>query len=211
MSQVTSAAPPTAVGRRERKKQETRRALKRAALRLALEHGVERLTVEEITAAADVSPRTFFNYFACKEDALIAQTDAVNAELHAGILARPTDEAPLTALHAAVAESEILRDAHANRDQALERQRLVHAHPTLRARQVSQTVALENAVAEAMAQRLQIDPDDPTARLLGVLASGTLRVALRRWAAEGTRLETLVDDAFARLPALLDIPLPGND
>jgi len=54
---------PATVGRRDRKKAETREALRWAALRLALEHGYEQLTVEAITEAADVSVRTFFNYF----------------------------------------------------------------------------------------------------------------------------------------------------
>lgn len=49
------------LGRRERKKLETRRTIRQAALTLALEEGVDKLTVEAITEAADVSPRTFFN------------------------------------------------------------------------------------------------------------------------------------------------------
>ena len=58
-------------GLRERKKRATREALHDAALRLTLEHGLEHLTVEEISAAAEVSPRTFFNYFPGKEQAIV--------------------------------------------------------------------------------------------------------------------------------------------
>ncbi|MDR0345295.1 MAG: TetR/AcrR family transcriptional regulator, partial [Nocardiopsaceae bacterium] len=58
-------------GLRERKKQATRRALHDAALQLALERGLEHLTVEEISATADVSARTFFNYFPGKEEAIL--------------------------------------------------------------------------------------------------------------------------------------------
>ena len=63
---------PVEVGRRERKKQATRAALSGAAVRLSLEHGVEHVTVEQIADDADVSLRTFFNYFSSKEEAVVA-------------------------------------------------------------------------------------------------------------------------------------------
>ena len=63
----------TEVGRRERKKAETRAALAQAAMRLALEHGVANVTADMIAEAADVAPRTFRNYFAGKEEAIVAE------------------------------------------------------------------------------------------------------------------------------------------
>src|SRR4249919_1635786 len=59
-------------GLRERKKAETRTAIGQAALRLALKRGLEAVTADDIAAAANVSVRTFHNYFGTKEDALVA-------------------------------------------------------------------------------------------------------------------------------------------
>lgn len=73
--QTTSTAPTLPAerrsGLRERKKAERRLALVDAAHRLVEEHGFEHVTVEDIAAAAGVSPRTFFNYFETKDDAIV--------------------------------------------------------------------------------------------------------------------------------------------
>src|SRR5437764_11317663 len=67
---TTSPAGETHASLRERKKLATRRALRRAAFDLVTERGFAHVTVEDIAKAADVSPRTFFNYFPSKEAAL---------------------------------------------------------------------------------------------------------------------------------------------
>src|SRR3954466_6445048 len=96
--------PTTAsLGRRERKKLQTHQALATAARELALAGGLEGLTVEDIADAADVSVRTFFNYFSCKEGARAGGEPAVLEELGAELEERPADESPLEALKAVLA------------------------------------------------------------------------------------------------------------
>src|SRR5262245_64576986 len=85
-------------GLRERKKAETRRALSSAALRLAEEHGPDGMTVEAVAEAAGVSPRTFFNYFSSKEDAIMGVNPTDSSDLLADLLARPEDEPALDSL-----------------------------------------------------------------------------------------------------------------
>src|SRR5271154_6346541 len=85
-------------GRRDRKKQATRRALRFAALELVAERGFAHVTVEDISEAADVATRTFFNYFPTKESAVIGADPERIEELQANLLARPPAESPLQAL-----------------------------------------------------------------------------------------------------------------
>lgn len=203
-------APMTAspLGRRERKKHDTRRMLRHAALTLAIEHGVEAVTVEQITDAADVSERTFFNHFERKEDALLPETEMVGAELREAILSRPADEPVLQTLRFAIGQSQLVRDAHLHRDRALARQRLIHDDPGLLARQLAQAHDFETSLVEALAARRGTDPDDDLgAQLLAALFGGVVRIALRQWASDGGRLDDLIDRALTRLGAELDTPL----
>src|SRR3954464_5075388 len=96
------AAPPS--GRRERKKQATREALIDAAFKLFGEKGFEATTVEEIADAVDVSSRTFFRYFASKEDVALSFQEDQNEAGLAMLAARPREEPVVTALRRAVVE-----------------------------------------------------------------------------------------------------------
>src|SRR4051794_41797661 len=93
------------LGLRERKKRATRQALHGAALRLVAERGFDDVPIEDIAAAADVSPRTFFNYFGSKED-VIVNPDPDRVERLRGLLAEHTaDEPPLDVLESVLIES----------------------------------------------------------------------------------------------------------
>jgi AcrR family transcriptional regulator len=71
-----TAAPDTTLselGLRERKRIATRRSIQLAAVELAADRGFDRVTIDEISHVANVSPRTFFNYFPSKESAIIGE------------------------------------------------------------------------------------------------------------------------------------------
>src|SRR5690348_3677843 len=85
-------------GLRERKKQRTRDALVRAALELFATHGYERTTVDDIAAAVDVSQRTFFRYFASKEEVAFFVPRLAESRVVEAVRGRPAGEAPLEAL-----------------------------------------------------------------------------------------------------------------
>ncbi|EFL03787.1 MULTISPECIES: TetR/AcrR family transcriptional regulator [Streptomyces] len=88
-------------GLRQRKKRATRAALAEAAIRLAAEHGAENVTVEAISEAAGVSPRTFFNYFASHDDAFVVIDEGVSERIHEAVRAAPAELSPLEAVRSA--------------------------------------------------------------------------------------------------------------
>lgn len=202
---------PAPTGLRERKKVETRRIIRRVALDLALELGVENLTVEAIAHAADVSPRTFFNYFAHKEDALVTDAAAAAVALRPDIVARPADESPLHAIRVVITENDPFSLMNADRDRALERQKLVQQHPALVARQLGQYTLLERTFAEAIAERLGVDLDDNLRPvLIASVAGAAMRVAVQRWTAgDAASLRDLLLTAFDMLEQGLLSDAPG--
>lgn len=197
------------IGRRERKKLATRRALRLAALRLAAERGVGSVTVEEISAAADVSPRTFFNYFSSKE-AAIADPDPDRAsDLRAALAARPVGEPPLQSLRVVLSEAAGVM-AQRNEEWLL-RMQVIRDTPALLPRHLAAFTAFERDLVEAVAKRTGLDPDRDCYPALVVSASvAAMRVAVNRWRAsdDRTTLPDLLVSAFDQLGAGLPAPDP---
>ncbi len=175
----TSGTPstPAGLGLRERKKEATRLALHRAAVQLSIEHGFDQVTVEAIADDAQVSRRTFSNYFANKEDAVL-WTDVRRAERLVLLVAeRPAGEPAWTALSGAAEQLLAERDTDPEWNRQL---RLLRSHPILLARQVATLAAAERALAEAISRRLEDDPDqDVLARLMASTLLSAVRITLQ--------------------------------
>lgn len=169
-------------GLRDRKKQATRRALGEAALRLAVERGIENVRVEDIAEAADVSVRTFSNYFRTKYDAITALGFERAADLGEALRARPADEPLWLAIRAAV----LVRypDDTAQSDRTwVARVRLIMTSEPVQGSRLALTAAMASALADAIAERSGVDQKAelwPEAVAWAVVAAA--QSALRRWA-----------------------------
>src|SRR3954469_14107185 len=167
------------VGLRERKKVATRRALHEAALRLAAGQGNDRGTVEAIADAAEVSRRTFSNYFSSKEEALF-HGDAVRMRRMLELVHdEPAGEPPWAVLSQAA--EQLTAEEHDDRDPAwLAQRRRLRAHPTLAAHQIAAYAAVERELAAEISRRMPA-PDELHARVLAATFLATLRVATQHW------------------------------
>ncbi|MGH9067353.1 MAG: TetR family transcriptional regulator [Acidimicrobiales bacterium] len=183
-------------GRRERKKHATRRALQDAALALAAARGPDHVTVEAISEAADVSPRTFFNYFSCKEEALVGEPPALGQRLRAVLETAPPGTPIASAVRTVVRQ--VAAESAERKDELLTRKRIVAECPALLPRHHAAFSARERELTAAIASHLGTDPEtDIYPALLAAVSATALRVAFQRWDGQaGHRLEGLVDQAF---------------
>ncbi|GGX10833.1 TetR family transcriptional regulator [Streptomyces chartreusis] len=171
---------------RERKKQRTRDSLLRTALELFTSQGYEHTTVDDIAAAVDVSQRTFFRYFAGKEEAALALQDMTVAHFLDAVRARPPHEPPMEALRQAVLEGwDTLNDvieSVAPVELYLRMYQVVESTPVLLAAHLRRSVEIEEAIALILAEREGVDPDtDPRPRLTVAVFGGVMRLTERQW------------------------------
>jgi AcrR family transcriptional regulator len=207
---LASEAAPLAEPRsslRERKKLATRRAIRRAALELFAERGFSHVTVEDIAADADVSPRTFFNYFPSKEAVLFGADPGRAEEIRTRLIHDLPGHSALEVIRAIMTEragSLAAELAELGGDPArwAALMKAAHADPQLRVAQASHMAQVESSFASALAERLGTDPDrDPYPMLLASTTTSALRATMWFWAGIGgaVPLEQLTDAAFRAL------------
>ncbi|OII66725.1 TetR/AcrR family transcriptional regulator [Streptomyces sp. CC77] len=213
-----TAEPPTAdtqastAGLRERKKQRTRAALLRTAVELFTTQGYEETTIDEIVDAVEVSQRTFFRYFASKEEVAFALQHMVEQHFAAALHERPAHEGPFDALRNSVlAAWDTIGEAITELvpiEDYLRLLQVIESTPALLAVHLRRSFEMEENVARLIAEREGVDVDrDPRPRVAVAAFSGVMRVTGQLWGRrEDTSLEairTLTEDYLDHLgPAL---------
>lgn len=190
-------------GLRERKKLKTKAAIQQSAIRLFLEQGFDETTVEQIAAAAEISPSTFFNYFPTKEDVVFQ--DELDPLIIAAFDAQPSGTNPIRAIRNAM--KNVFKNITPEQNRLVrERMALMASTPSLRAAMLSQFAELVDQIAVLVASRAGGRPDDFATRnfagaLLGVMMAAFLAAA----ADPGLDLMDMADRALAHLEAGLPL------
>jgi AcrR family transcriptional regulator len=203
MKKVVDAAH----GLRERKKARTREAIIDAALDLFERNGYDDTTIEDIAAAAEVSPRTFFRYFDSKLELIMVRADSKHDDLGPALAARPPEEGLLEAIRQ-VLKTQL--DTQLADPLVLREFQVMLSTPSLRNMAREHFYDEEAGIARAVAGRLGLDEDDLSVHVISGMIASALWSTVNRWVAEGAdvdRLWPMLDEAFGIMAAgLADVP-----
>jgi AcrR family transcriptional regulator len=191
---------------RERKKARTRASLREHALRLFREQGYQATTIEQIAAAAEVSPSTFFRYFPTKED-LILQDD-MDVRMLEAFSRQPVGLAPVAAIRAATKEA-LTSFGYEDMAQIRETIRLTLTVPEIRIRAMDEFARTIEVIAEAIGKRVGRPPGDMAVRTLAGAVVGVIMSVTIPW--QERMLEQSPEEMFTRIDealALLEEGLP---
>lgn len=208
----------TEPGLRERKRLATRRAILVAALRLVAERGLENVTVDEISRVADISPRTFFNYFPSKEEALVGEGPTLPSDeaieqfvsRGTGDVIRDLGTMFMSTAELAFSDLELIRL----------RKSVVSTHPELSAMRMQSFRAFEEQLVSVVQRRLAhddpglaLDPErlHSRAQLTMMVGLAAVHHAWRRWAESASDGDSMLErlrDSFDELHVVLGTLVP---
>jgi AcrR family transcriptional regulator len=187
---LTMAGSAVDAGLRARKKERTQQAIVAAAIDLFEEKGFDTTTVEEIAAAADISPRTFFRYFDSKLDVAMGPKHESH-DFAERLAARPADESPVAVV------CQVLRDEMAEQieqEPLFTRQvRVILRTPSLRAMAREHYAEHEADIAAMLAERLDLPIDDLRTQVMASAIGNAVWTATTRWAEENAPPERLLE------------------
>lgn len=190
-------SPANTEGLRERKKRQTREAVRHAAFRLFERNGYPNTTIEQIAEAADVSPRTFFRYFPNKAALLIP--DQLMEPIIALFLAAPADLSPIAAYRHAL-EQVFSGFAGAEWGEEMARQQLLYTLPEAGGALYHEYIHTIELISEALATRLNRPVDDPELRITAGAMTGVMMAALHGTPMDPAALMSGLDFLDAGLP-----------
>jgi AcrR family transcriptional regulator len=198
----------TPTGLRERKKQQTREAIHRAAMRLFSERGFEATTIADIAEAADIAPRTFFGYFPSKEDVVFADFPETLEALGRQLDDRAESETAIDAIRAWIEGK--LDEVDLRDEQERCRKRVIADSPALADHYRALMGQIEDLLAGHIARDLGDQPDDVRPRMIASAVIGALS-ALDVKGADGSESPptpeealVIVDEALTFLRAGLE-------
>jgi len=182
-------------GLRERKKQKTKEAIQREAMRLFQEQGYEETTIEEIAEAAEISPSTFFNYFPTKEDVVLYDRyDPIMASM---MLARPPEEPPSVVMKYVFETLGVMLDR--DREIIVARAQMALKVPALRARFWEEMERARDLISSVIAARTGRDAEDFELRVVSMALVAAAFEATQEWLRRGGR-----DSMFELVTQALD-------
>lgn len=202
---------PVPRGLRERKKQQTRLDLARAAVRLFEERGYDNVTVDDIAAEANVSRRTFFRYFDSKDEVFIIDPEGKIAAMRIALREGPPEESTIDALRRG---SLALMEAYWDSDLSMAVLRLIEREPKAMAAAMAYQVRMADSLAHELAVDMGTDERlDPRPRILAHTGITLMRAAVATWLTDTssrTPLE-LAEDSFERsrpaFEAIMELPV----
>jgi AcrR family transcriptional regulator len=198
---MRSASRDQPYGLRERKKARTRAAIREHALRLFREQGYQRTTVEQIAAAAEVSPSTFFRYFPTKED-LVLQDD-MDTRMVEAFERQPAGLGAIAAVRGAIWEM-LASYSEADLDVIRETTTLTMTVPEVRARAVDEFGRTIAVISEALAKRAGRPADDLAVRTVAGAIIGVIMSITMPWEGWSSDRQTIVD-MFERIDQALSL------
>lgn len=171
-------------GLRERRRRQTKVDIHDAAVRLVKERGVEKVTVEEISAEAGVAPRTFFNYFPNKESSIVYAPLEIPADLAAEFVAGgPAPNSVLLAELISLAAANLASNPP-RREEMADLLAIAHGSGAVLSALLSQLEQFHRRLAELVAKRSGGDANDEVPTLIAALAVATVRTGTERWATQ---------------------------
>jgi AcrR family transcriptional regulator len=187
----------------DRRRDHVSKDIRHIAMRLFDEHGFEQVSVQDVAEAAGMSARTFFRYFASKDDILLDYQRLLLGRLCDALRARPADEGAVTALRQAyIATSTVAPQDHAD---VVQRARVLAAAPALRARARGEEASGQGEVADLVADRMGVDRrKDSRPSIVTAALAAAATAAWDDWLARGG-----VGDPSRRVAAAIDLIADG--